>query len=88
MKFENQNFPSFTIFVFRETKKFLFALQVQQFADVLLQKVLNHTLFSYIWIAFWPQTPNGGAYSTPPYPLAVGPTHFLRIASEKKVRTL
>ena len=46
------------IFVFRETK-FLFTLQARQIAYILLQKVLNCTLFSCIWIAFWPKTTNG-----------------------------
>ena len=39
--------------------------QAQQIAYILLQKVLNCTLFSCIWIAFWPQTPNGGFKALP-----------------------
>ena len=74
VKFTNQNFPSNGIFVFRETTKLLFTLQARQVTYNLLQKVLNCTLFSYIWRAFWPQTLIGGAYSTPPYPLRVGTT--------------
>ena len=48
MKFENQNFPSVRIFVFRKTTKFPFTLQIQftlqsrQFAYILLQKVSNY----------------------------------------------
>ena len=57
--------PSIRIFVFRETTKFLFTLQARQFAYILLQ-VLNCTLFSCIWIAFWSQTPNERASSAPP----------------------
>ena len=34
------------------------------------------------------QTPNGGAYKTPPYSLAVAITHFLRITSEEIIWTL
>ena len=74
VKFANKNFPSVRIFVFRETTEFLFTLQAQQFAYILLQKVLNSTLFSCIWIAFWSQTCNGEAYNAPLYPLAVGTT--------------
>ena len=36
-----QNFPSVRIIVLRETAKFLFTLQPQQFAYKLLQKMLN-----------------------------------------------
>ena len=39
--------------------------QARQIAYILLQKVLNCTLFSCIWIAFWPQTPNGGFKALP-----------------------
>ena len=35
---------------FRETTKFLFTLQAWQITYILLQKVLNYTLFSCIWI--------------------------------------
>ena len=59
-QFTIQNFPSVGIFVFRETTKFLFTLQAQQINYILLQKVLNCTLFSSISIAFWPQTPTRG----------------------------
>ena len=68
----SKNFPSVRIFVFRKTTNFLFTLQARQFASILLQKVLNCTQFSYIWIPFWPQTPYG---DIPPYPLPVGTTH-------------
>ena len=61
-------------FLFSGKPEFLFTLQAQQFAYILLQKVLNSTLFSCIWIAFWSQTRNGEAYNAPPYPLAVGTT--------------
>ena len=74
MKFANQNFSSIRIFAFRETTKFLFTLEARQLDYILLQKVLNFTLFSCIWIVFWPQTPDEGAYSAPPYPLA-GTSH-------------
>ena len=46
VKTRNQNFPFVRKFVFRETIKFLFTLQAWQFACILLQKVLNCTLFS------------------------------------------
>ena len=59
----NENFPSVRIFIFRKTTKFLFALQARQLDYILLQRVLDCTLFSCIWIAFWSQIPNGGAYS-------------------------
>ena len=65
MKFANQNFLSVGIFVLRGTTKFLFTLQARQIAYILLQKVLNCTLFSSIWIAFWLQTPNGGLTAQP-----------------------
>ena len=68
MQFENQNFPSGRVFVLRKTTKFLITRQVRQFAYILLQKVINSTLFSCIWMAFWHQTPNEGACSAPPYP--------------------
>ena len=73
--FTNQNFPSIKIFAFRESTKFLLTCQARQFAYILLQKVLNYIQFSCILIVFRSQTPNGGAYSSPPYPLAVGTTH-------------
>ena len=41
VKFANQNFPFVRIFVFRETAKFLFTLQMRQLAYILLQKVLQ-----------------------------------------------
>ena len=53
------------IFVFRETTKFLFTLTARQIAYILLQKVLNCTLFACIWIAFWPETPNWGLTALP-----------------------
>ena len=53
VKFADQNFLSVRIFVLKETKKFLFTLQALHFAFILLQKLFNCTLFSYIWIAFW-----------------------------------
>ena len=53
VKFADQNFPSVRIFVFRETTKFFFTLQAQQFTYILHRKVLNCTLFSCIWVAFW-----------------------------------
>ena len=59
-QFTIQNFPSVGIFVFRETTKFLFTLQAQQINYILLQTVLNCTLFSSILIAFLPQSPTGG----------------------------
>ena len=61
VKIANQNFLSVDIFVFMETRKFLFTFQTRQIAYILLENVLNCTQFSYIWIAFWP----------PPYPLTV-----------------
>ena len=48
VKFVNQNFPSVRIFVFRETIKFLFILQAQQFAYALHQKVKLYTIFLYL----------------------------------------
>ena len=39
--------------------------QAQQIAYIFLQEVLNCTLLSCIWIAFWPQTPNGGLKALP-----------------------
>ena len=75
VKFANKNFSSVRIFVFRKFMKFLFTLQHQQFTYIILQKVLKCTLFSCIWIVFWFQIPNGGAYTTPPFTLAVGNTH-------------
>ena len=56
MEFANQNLPSIGTFVFRETTKFLITPQARQFAYILLQYC---TLFSCIWMAFWPQTPKG-----------------------------
>ena len=61
----NQNFPSVGIFVFRETTKLPFTLQARQIAYIVLQKVLNCTLFPYIWIAFWPQPPIGDLTALP-----------------------
>ena len=49
----NQNFPFVRTLVFRETTKFLFTLQTWQFFYILLQKVLNCTLLSCIWVTFW-----------------------------------
>ena len=65
VKFTNQNFLSVGIFVFREITKFLFTLQAWQIPYILLQIVLNCILFSCIWIAFWPQTPNWGLQDSP-----------------------
>ena len=65
MKFANQNFLLVGIVVFRETTKFLFTLHARQITYILLQKVLDCTLFSSIWIAFWLQTPNGGLTAHP-----------------------
>ena len=65
MNVANPNFLSVGIFVFRETRKFLFTLQARQIAYIWLQKVLDCTLFSSIWIAFWLQTPNGGLTALP-----------------------
>ena len=76
VKFANQNFPSARIFVSSETTKFLFTLQAQRFAYIVLQKKLICTQFSCIWIAFWPKNPNGWTYSAPSYSLAVGNTHL------------
>ena len=59
VKFLSQTISSVRNFVFRETTKFLFILQAWQFTYILLQKVLNCTLCSCIWIIFWPQTFNG-----------------------------
>ena len=50
VKFANQNFPSVRIFVFQEKMKFLFTLQAEQFAYILLQNVLNYILFCCIWL--------------------------------------
>ena len=55
--------------------RFLFRLQAQQYAYILLQKSAKLHTFSIIWIAFWPQTPNGGDYCAPPYPPVVETTH-------------
>ena len=71
VKFAKQDFLSVIIFGFRETIKFLFTLQSQQFTYILLQKLWNCTLFSCIWIAFWIKS-LGGAYNMPPCPLTVG----------------
>ena len=68
-------FSSVKIFVFGETMRFLFRLQAQQYAYILLQKSAKLHTFSIIWIAFWPQTPNGGDYCAPPYPPVVETTH-------------
>ena len=38
VKFAKQNFPSIRIFLFRETTKFVFTLQTQQFSYILLEK--------------------------------------------------
>ena len=56
VKIRDQNFRFVRTFVFREITKFLFTHQVWQFAYILLQKVLNCTQFSYIWITFWPKS--------------------------------
>ena len=77
MKFANQNFPSVRISVSSETTKFLFTLQARVFAYIVLQNVIICKQFRCIWIAFWPQRPNGWAYNTPPYSLAVGNTQLL-----------
>ena len=77
VKFANQNFPSVRISVFRETTEFLFTPQARQFVYILLQKVLNWTIFACDWVVFWPQSPNGGDYNTPSYPLAVATTHYI-----------
>ena len=69
VKFESPNFPSVGNFIFRKTAKLLFTLQARQFTYIVLQIVLHCTLFSSMWMAFWFQTPNGGAYSVPPYTL-------------------
>ena len=69
VKFESQNFPSVGNFIFRKTAKLLFTLQAREFAYIVLQIVLHCTLFSSLWMAFWFQTPNGGAYSVPPHTL-------------------
>ena len=76
MKFANQNFPYVGIFVFRETTKFLFTLQARKIDYILLQKVLNCTLFSCILIAFWPQTPNGGLQRSPIPSVGTSPKIF------------
>ena len=65
VKFANQNFLSVGVFVFRETTKFLFTLQAQQIAYILLQILLNCTLFSCIWIAFGPKLAMGGLQLSP-----------------------
>ena len=65
------------VFLFTYLSIRLFTFQAQQFPYILLQKALNCTLFSCIWIAFWPKTPYGGAYSTSPYSLVVGTAHLL-----------
>ena len=76
VKFANQKIPSFRIFVFKETTRFLFILQAQQLAYILLLTKLNCTLFSCIWIAFLPQifflfAPDAqwGSLQCSPYPL-------------------
>ena len=69
--------PLLKMFLFTYLPICLFTFQAQQFPYILLQKALNCTLFSCIWIAFWPKTPYGGAYSTSPYSLVVGTTHLL-----------
>ena len=88
MKFANQNFLSVEIFVFWETRKFLFTLQTRQIAYILLQNLLNCTLFSCIWITFGHKPPMGGL-QRPPYPLMLELLpKSLRITSEKIIRTL
>ena len=59
-------------FCLQGNRKVSATFQAQQIAYILLQKVLNCTLFSCVWIAFWPQTPNGETYSASPYRLTVG----------------
>ena len=63
------NFPSVRNFVFRETTMFLYtsSLTIRTY-QIFLQKELNHTLFSCIWIAFWPQTPQLGSLLRSPIP--------------------
>ena len=48
VKYETQNCLSAGTFAFMETTKFLFALQVWQFAYILLQNVLNSTLLFHL----------------------------------------
>ena len=80
VKFANQNLPSVRILSL-EKRQFLFILQTQQLSYILLQKVLNCTLVSSIWIVFWP--------NSAPYPqLLELLAKSLRITSEKLIRTL
>ena len=77
VKFRNWNFPSARMFLFRKTTKFPFTLQPQQLAQIILQKMLDYVPQSCIWIAFWSQTPNEGAYTAPSYLPAVGTTPYI-----------
>ena len=72
--FANQNFCSVRIFVFRQTTKFLFALQTRQFAFILLQKVLlNVHYFLYLEsiLALNSQWRSLQRSPIPSYPLAI-----------------
>ena len=55
VEFVSQNFPSFRIFVYRETTKFVVSLQALQFTYIFHKTMLNGTLFYCIWIAVWSQ---------------------------------
>ena len=89
VKLANQNFPSVTIFVLRETTKFLFPPQARQLAYILIQKVFNWTLFSCLWIEFWPQTHNWELTVLPHAPwLLEILSYFSWVTFKKIIRTL
>ena len=57
---------------------------------ILLQKVLNCTSFSFIWISFWSKGLGASPLKTPQYAtwLLELVTKFLQITSENTIRTL
>ena len=74
VKFVNQNFQSVRITVFRETTKFLFTLEAQQFAYILLQKSVKNVFLhldstlAKIFGGFAPKHPMGELTALPNTP--------------------